>query len=1132
MYFTDFQLDQYKNGGIYIKPKNRGKFNALKKRTGKTTEQLTHSKNPLTRKRAIFAKNAAKWNKKQAGGYSDETFNVLAPTIKMYAEQYGLSPEMLMSNLYAEGTKYGFNDILNQHAGQNAVKYTDRIVTPELMRNYGTVYQQHPQSEMMTVYKSYPISGAEHAGLDVSKETIEKLIEKGKLDKSILDRMTFQETTLDKGVKKSTAYFKNMNDMFQTAAAVLDRKRTQAKTLASQNNFDVSDPNALDFWTYVAYNGGAGTADKMMKDFKKKGLDRDNQYLDAAINSPWQKAKTNASSRLANQSGFEFSNIPAGVMLPGATIKGKSTAIPKREYPVNYNSNQVKPDNTSLDFKGVPTEGYDFFGDFGVARRTDMPVPVTQHTQDQPGYVPIQPTGSPIDFIPGIPMSVPRGIANRAIRPFSMTQPGWVEMPFKAFDASVKPVLTNQVKKNAGKNWNPTFNQGTRGSRSTTPDYWGGPGYKMGGVVNKYQSGGDGAFNGQYGIGNIPKTVEHRQWVANWLEDPASKERAANYGINNLSDYTQGPRTYPIHFRVKPAPLIAPAGYYGDDKYPLGSYDPGQKEVTMYVNPTTITQVPGRTPREFNSTLIHELSHSTELDQFFQQRAPKTTIDPKIQDYFNTGEAWPRIMEIRYNLGKKPGEQINNADLNKAKEMLPNNLMWRAYDDSEILDMLNKWVSNDARSLPIAQAGKNVNDPFYNSSKDLYYDQGTLPDNVTVTAKRPQWLVDTKNYEKNNNVKFSTDEVDYLRKVKREYLSLDDFKKIVDSRKSYLEDEAIHDPKKIRFYNSWNPKKWGKKDYSDYSSFNSAFRNAREANEKQFVYNKKRYNTDLIPENESNNYLESKEFVKEIYANPSAYTGNPDDYRTGFRPNDFIKEVEGHDWLSYYDYFKNSPIYNHEEWKDLSYKEYMKKQKEYDKQQDYLDSLMPDIYLEKNRDAYNKWYGKKVAQGHLDRIDHPMYFSITNQKPKDLMSDGYYDQGLNRMFINSKTKPGEISTTSVHELSHKADDINELINPTPDINVNKLSSELVNNYSSKYIVDYLMDPTEIQSRKLATLFYLKEKGRNYSKITKDDLKQLYTETKMSNFPYDIKQLLLLYENQQDDLLKYLNNDFSYLNNKK
>lgn len=50
-----------KGGGIHIKPENRGKFTATMKRTGKTAEQLAHSKNPLTRKRAIFAINSRKW---------------------------------------------------------------------------------------------------------------------------------------------------------------------------------------------------------------------------------------------------------------------------------------------------------------------------------------------------------------------------------------------------------------------------------------------------------------------------------------------------------------------------------------------------------------------------------------------------------------------------------------------------------------------------------------------------------------------------------------------------------------------------------------------------------------------------------------------------------------------------------------------------------------------------------------------------------------------------------------------------------------------------------------------------------------------------------------------------------------
>jgi len=62
------KTNQYGNGGtIHINPENKGKFNATKKATGKTTEELTHSKNPVTKKRAIFAQNAAKWKHAEGG---------------------------------------------------------------------------------------------------------------------------------------------------------------------------------------------------------------------------------------------------------------------------------------------------------------------------------------------------------------------------------------------------------------------------------------------------------------------------------------------------------------------------------------------------------------------------------------------------------------------------------------------------------------------------------------------------------------------------------------------------------------------------------------------------------------------------------------------------------------------------------------------------------------------------------------------------------------------------------------------------------------------------------------------------------------------------------------------------------
>ena len=54
-------------GKIYIKQENRGKFTATMKRTGKTAEELYHSSNPLTSKRAVFALNARKWNKAEGG---------------------------------------------------------------------------------------------------------------------------------------------------------------------------------------------------------------------------------------------------------------------------------------------------------------------------------------------------------------------------------------------------------------------------------------------------------------------------------------------------------------------------------------------------------------------------------------------------------------------------------------------------------------------------------------------------------------------------------------------------------------------------------------------------------------------------------------------------------------------------------------------------------------------------------------------------------------------------------------------------------------------------------------------------------------------------------------------------------
>ena len=128
-------LNQYSDGGsIYIKPENRGKFNATKKRTGKTTEELTHSKNPLTRKRAIFAQNAAKW--KHAFGGELNTNGGDFSTGLMFIDEGGTHE----SNPY-EGIPMGVapdgkpNLVEEGEVIYNDYVFSNRLTVPKAMRN-------------------------------------------------------------------------------------------------------------------------------------------------------------------------------------------------------------------------------------------------------------------------------------------------------------------------------------------------------------------------------------------------------------------------------------------------------------------------------------------------------------------------------------------------------------------------------------------------------------------------------------------------------------------------------------------------------------------------------------------------------------------------------------------------------------------------------------------------------------------------------------------------------------------------------------------------------------------------------------------------------------------------------------
>lgn len=61
-------VEQFKQGGkIHIKPENRGKFTALKKRTGHSASWFKEHGTPVQKKMAIFALNARKWKHEDGG---------------------------------------------------------------------------------------------------------------------------------------------------------------------------------------------------------------------------------------------------------------------------------------------------------------------------------------------------------------------------------------------------------------------------------------------------------------------------------------------------------------------------------------------------------------------------------------------------------------------------------------------------------------------------------------------------------------------------------------------------------------------------------------------------------------------------------------------------------------------------------------------------------------------------------------------------------------------------------------------------------------------------------------------------------------------------------------------------------
>jgi GH24 family phage-related lysozyme (muramidase) len=406
-----------------------------------------------------------------------------------------------------------------------------------------------------------------------------------------------------------------------------------------------------------------------------------------------------------------------------------------------------------------------------------------------------------------------------------------------------------------------------------------------------------------------------------------------------------------------------------------------------------------------------------------------------------------------------------------------------------------------------------MNPTYYQEGGKLYYqeDEGELP---IVNYGSPEYK---EAYNQGTLVRALPDDDIFVAKTLPEVT-------ITAETPQWIKDKKTKTPDKIDFWESLNYKKWGLNDYSDYSSFNTAFRNAREAKEKEFAYKGERYNTNLIPKEESDLYWESKKFLSDYYKN--------NDYKIAetVRPYEikeqYIKSKYGTTWREYYDQIKDSD-------------DYIPGSKNFDKIRQRLDELSIsniDVDNDKNyklfRDNYLKNKKEEQKQIELNNLEEPYYFSITNQKPISLAADGYLDGKNKKMFLTTNADPGKLNTTYIHELSHKADDIS-VYTRVPEIDldyINKPENRKIYPLGKKQF-EYLSDPSEIEARKMSLLFYAYKNNIDITKMNDSEFNKFYRDN-FDKFPYDISQLFDLYSFQREDLLKYIKNDFSYLEKQK
>lgn len=128
----------------------------------------------------------------------------------------------------------------------------------------------------------YPVDGFTNFGLDHFHDRFKELVKRGYLPKDF----DYQKATIknpENGEVVNSGNFKSVEDATKAKAAFIRMEKDNLEDWTKKGGGGVKlSPAANQFFTFMAYNGGPGTAHKLIKYYKEQGLLDGDKFLNVA----------------------------------------------------------------------------------------------------------------------------------------------------------------------------------------------------------------------------------------------------------------------------------------------------------------------------------------------------------------------------------------------------------------------------------------------------------------------------------------------------------------------------------------------------------------------------------------------------------------------------------------------------------------------------------------------------------------------------------------------------------------------------------------------------------------------------------------------------------------------------------